>query len=172
MSEPQFYQPECANGLENGCRPAAWAPARLARRLFEQSATDRAMPPQRLNSERTPGKLALLVHLHSQHALVKKQRDAKYCLSQTCGCLSLVFTVLSVRQDTCLGGKYSIKICKTRLDHLLLYLSNLLTLQLSRAKFRFRTRNCALILKQINPLHVHGKSQGHVHKLKIPKSPA
>ena len=61
MSEPQYYQPEHANGLENGSRPAAWAPARLARRLFEQSGTDGAVPSQRLTSEGAPGKLYLLI---------------------------------------------------------------------------------------------------------------
>lgn len=54
MTEPQYYQPQHANGLENGSMPAAWAPARLARRLFEQSAAEGPVPSQRPKSGATP----------------------------------------------------------------------------------------------------------------------
>ena len=54
MSEPHYF-PRETNGLENGSRPASWAPARLARRLFEESATGGPVPSQRLKSEEAQG---------------------------------------------------------------------------------------------------------------------
>lgn len=70
MTEPQYYQPQHANGLENGSMPAAWAPARLARRLFEQSAAEGPVPSQRPKSGATPGDFVTV--LRAFHALRRK----------------------------------------------------------------------------------------------------
>ena len=56
MSEPHYYPSEHGNGQENGLRPAAWAPASLARRLFEESANGHLVPSQRPKSGGAQGR--------------------------------------------------------------------------------------------------------------------